>query len=62
MTAEVLDRLAEQLDEEARLGFEAAARGAGFLVWAIVASLITLVIFRVFSFYVGMIQQAAGGI
>ena len=61
-TAEVLDRLAEQLDEEARLGFEAAARGAGFLVWAIVASLITLVIFRVFSFYVGMIQQAAGGI
>ena len=60
-TAETLDRLAGQYDEEARSRFEAAARAAGFLVWVGVAALITLVIFRIFSFYVGAIQAAAGG-
>ncbi len=60
-TAETLDRLAGGYDDEARARFEAAARGAGFLVWVGVAALITLVIFRIFSFYVGAIQAAAGG-
>jgi type II secretory pathway component PulF len=60
-TAEVLDRLAGQYDDEARRGFEAAARTAGFLVWVGVAALITFVIFRIFSFYVGAIQAVAGG-
>ncbi len=59
-TSEVLDRLAGQFDEEARAGFEAAARGAGFLVWAAVAGLITLIVFRIFSSYLGAIQNAAG--
>ena len=59
-TAEVLDRLARQSEEEARRGFEAAARGTGFLVWGVVAALITFVIFRIFSFYVGAIQAVAG--
>jgi type IV pilus assembly protein PilC len=61
-TAEVLDRLAGQLDDEARAGFEAAARGAGFLVWAAVAGLITLIVFRIFSSYLGAIQDAASGL
>lgn len=59
-TSEVLDRLAGQLDEEARDGFEAAAKGAGFLVWAAVAGLIIVIVFRIFSSYLGAIQNAAG--
>jgi type II secretory pathway component PulF len=61
-TAETLDRLADDLDDEARRGIAAAARGAGFLVWAAVAGLIALVVVRIFSSYVGMIQDAARGI
>lgn len=60
--AEVLGRLADDFDDEARRGVAAAARGTGFLVWLAVAGLITLVVFRIFSFYLGMIQNAAGGI
>ena len=59
-TAEVLDRIAGEFDDDARRGFEAAARGAGFVAWAVVAGLIALVVFRIFSFYVGVIQDAAG--
>jgi general secretion pathway protein F len=59
-TAEVLDRLADHYEDEARRLFEAAARGAGFVVWAMVATLIVFVIFRIFSFYVGAIQAAVG--
>lgn len=59
-TAEVLDRRAEEFDEESRRSFEAAARGAGFAVWAAVAGLIALVIFRIFSFSVGVIREAVG--
>jgi len=60
-TAEVLDRLAGQFDDEACAGFEAAAKGAGFLVAAAVAGLIVLIVFRIFSFYLGAIQNAAQG-
>ena len=42
--------------------FEAAARGAGFLVWAAVAGLIVLIVFRIFSSYLGAIQNAASGL
>jgi type II secretory pathway component PulF len=59
-TAEVLERIAGEFDDESRRGFEAAARGVGFAVWAVVAGLIALVIFRIFSFYVGLIQEAVG--
>ena len=58
-TAETLSRLAGHLDEEARAGFAAAARGVGFLAWAAVAGLIALVVFRFASFYVGLLDQAA---
>ncbi len=61
-TAEVLDRLAGQLDDRAREGFAAAARGVGFLVWAGVAALIALIVLRIFSSYLGAIQDAAAGL
>ena len=40
----------------------AAAKAAGGGVWLFVAGLVILVIFRVFSVYVGMIQDAASKI
>lgn len=58
-TAEVLARLSDQFADDARRGFEAAAKAAGGGVWLAVAGLIVLVIYRVFSFYVDMIQDAA---
>ncbi len=61
-TAEALDRLAGDLDDEARRGIAAAARAAGLLVWAGVAALIALVVFRIFSSYLGMIEDAARGL
>lgn len=57
-TAESLDRLAGRLDEEARAGFTAAAGAVGFIAWAAVAGLVALVVFRVASFYVGILNQA----
>lgn len=57
-TAESLDRLAGRLDEEARAGFTAAAGAVGFTAWAAVAALVALVVFRVASFYVGILNQA----
>jgi type II secretory pathway component PulF len=61
-TAEVLARLATGFDEQARAGLEAAARFCGGAVWTAVAVLIVMVIYRIFSFYVGMIQAAANSI
>ena len=34
---------------------------AGFAVWAMVAALIILLIFRIFSFYLGTINDALKG-
>jgi type II secretory pathway component PulF len=59
-TAELLDRNADEFDDEARRGFAAAAQAAGFVAWALVAGLIALVVFRIFSFYVGAIREAIG--
>ncbi|NBT12556.1 MAG: hypothetical protein EBS56_03040 [Planctomycetia bacterium] len=59
-TAEVLARLADDFDDDARRGMAAAARGAGWLAWVLVAGLIGLVVLRIFSSYVGMLQDAAG--
>ena len=60
-TAEVLDRLAGEFDDEARRGLEAAAQGVGFLIWAMVAGLIIVLIFRIFSFYVATLQGLTKG-
>lgn len=59
-TAEVLDRVASEYDDEARSGFEVAARGVGFVVWAAVAALIAAIVLRIFTSYVGAIRDAAG--
>ena len=56
--SEVLGRLSDQFADNSRKGFEAAAKAAGGGVWLFVACLVVLVIFRVFSVYVGMIQDA----
>ena len=57
-TPETLDRLAPQLDEEARAGVAAAVTLAGWAVWAAVALLIALVVVRFFTFYAGLIEAA----
>jgi type II secretory pathway component PulF len=57
-TPETLDRLAPQLDEEARAGLTAAVTLAGWGVWAAVALLIALIVVRFFSFYAGLIEAA----
>lgn len=56
---ETLGRLAEDLESESRAGLAAAARVVGFLAWAAVALLVTLVIIRFFSIYAGLIRDAA---
>jgi len=58
-TAEALDRLAGEFDAAARQGYAAAAGGAGFAAWGIVAALVALVALRVVGLYVGMIEEAA---
>ena len=60
--SEVLGRLSDQFADSSRKGFELAAKAAGGSVWLCVAGLVILVIFRVFSVYVGMIQDAASKI
>ncbi len=61
-TAETLDRLAEQCDDAAARGFSAAARGAGAAVWLAVAAVVVVLIFRLFSTYVGILQAAGRGL
>lgn len=58
-TAEALDRIAGQLDEAARRGFAAAVKGVGFAVWAGVAGLIAVLVIRLMTSYIGIIQDAA---
>ncbi len=61
-TAETLDRLADDCDDAAARGFAAAAGGAGAVVWLGVAAVVVLLIFRLFSTYVGILQGAARGL
>lgn len=61
-TAETLDRLAEECDAAAARGFAAAASGAGAAVWVGVAAIVAVLIFRLFSAYAGILQDAARGL
>lgn len=61
-TAETLDRLAEQCDDAAARGFAAAASGAGAAVWLAVAAVVVVLIYRLFSTYIDILQGAAGGL
>jgi type II secretory pathway component PulF len=55
---ETMALLAEQYRDQARRALATLNVVAGFLVWLAVASLIVMVIFRIFSFYVGMLNEA----
>ncbi len=57
---ESLAILGRQQQEAARRAMARLALAAGYLVWAMVAGLIVIVIFRLYSFYLGTIFEAAG--
>lgn len=56
---ESMARLSRQYEEEAESATKTLAVLAGFAVWAIVAAIIIAMIFKLFSFYVGAINEAA---
>jgi type IV pilus assembly protein PilC len=55
---ESTERLSQRYQEEAELALQTLTKIAGFLVWAIVAGMITLMIFRLASFYLNTINDA----
>jgi type IV pilus assembly protein PilC len=55
---ESMGRLTEQYEEQAQAAMSILARIAGFGVWAAVAGIIIFIIFRIFSMYVGAINDA----
>lgn len=56
---ESMGHLAVQYQDRARAAMAAMAVVAGWLVWALVAAFIIVLIFRIFSFYVGTINDLA---
>ena len=60
--AETMDRLSRAYEERAEHAVATLARVAAFLIWAAVATLIILLVFRVFGFYTGAINDALEGI
>jgi type II secretory pathway component PulF len=56
--SEALGKLAEQYEDEARIALAILTRALGLLVWLLVAGLIIMMIFRLFSFYLGAINGA----
>lgn len=57
-TPDTLDREAALLEERARHGFTAAVEWIGWLAWAAVAVLVTAVVWKFFTFYAGLLQDA----
>ncbi|HWC89682.1 MAG TPA: type II secretion system F family protein [Pirellulales bacterium] len=55
---ETMATLSAQYQDRAQRALESLGVVAGFLVWAAVAALITLLIFRIFSFYISQLEQA----
>lgn len=56
--SESLGKLAEHYEDEARAALAILTRMLGFLVWLLVAGLIIMMIFRLASFYLGVINDA----
>ena len=54
---ESMENLSKQYQDRARMALAALMTVAGFLVWAFVALLIILMIFRIFMFYIGAINN-----
>jgi type IV pilus assembly protein PilC len=59
---ESLQKLAEHYEEEARMSLAILTKILGFAVWGLVAIIIVMMIFRLASFYLGVINDALGGI
>jgi type IV pilus assembly protein PilC len=55
---ETLNNLSDQYQDQAHRAMAMLTTIAGFLVWALVAGLIVLVIFRLFGFYIGQLKAA----
>jgi type II secretory pathway component PulF len=60
MVAETMERLSADYRERAKAAISVLAQVFGYLVWAAVATLIIVLIFRVFSMYVGTIEKLSG--
>lgn len=60
--SESLAVLAEQYRQRAQFALTGLTAAAGFCVWAMVAAIIIVLIFRIFGFYLGAIRDAAKGI
>lgn len=59
---ESMDRLSKRYDEEADHALVVLGRVAAFLIWAAIATLVVVLIFRVFGFYTGVLNDAIGGL
>jgi type II secretory pathway component PulF len=59
--AETMELLSEQYQDEARAAMTVLTRLAGIGVWIMVASLIIFLIFRIFSQYLGVLDNAMHG-
>ena len=54
-----MTRLSRQYNDQAQFAMKTINTVAAFLVWMIIASIIIMMIFRLASFYIGAINQAA---
>ncbi len=57
--SETMKLLSDQYQDEARAAMTVLTRMAGIGVWVVVSGLIIFLIFRIFSFYLGVIQRVA---
>jgi type IV pilus assembly protein PilC len=61
-SSETLLKLAEDYRSRARSTMSAVTLLATLLVWGLVAAILITLIFRLFSFYLGILNDAAGGL
>ncbi|MEO0531201.1 MAG: type II secretion system F family protein [Planctomycetota bacterium] len=59
---ETMDRLSKRYEEEAEHAIAVLSLVAAFLIWAMIALLIIGLIFRVFGFYTGVLDDALEGL
>ena len=57
--AEQMQRLSKEYQERAGTAISILAQVAGYAIWMMVAALIVLLIFRIFSMYIGVLNDAA---
>lgn len=57
MVVEAMARLSRQYQEQAEAALKVLTTLGGVAVWAVIATIIILAIFRLFSFYAGMIRE-----